>query len=325
MHPWSGPGRAPSSSGPYEVATRSPALPFALLALLAWGPAASADPAPLRWTPADVGLGSFSTIEPLECRLSASHATVQVRCDRAWRLELRLREPFRRGSDGLVLAPDRPGAVGPAPAILDLRPWIGATGDGTRRQADFDWRDLSRALQASLGRGDPPGSYEGTLLTRLLDAASGEALSEIVPLTVRFEIAPWVRILGQPLPDFEVNVDGREGESQPEVLEVVSNAAWRVALAGKRRNDSPGEEADFRLDALTACASAGGRWRCVGPACLTLRADGQEWLAGDAPEPFSLATAEIPVVIRYRGNRILTTGRYGAALRFVASVAGPHP
>ena len=291
-----------------------------------------ASAAQLRFEPAFAYLGTFSTLDPLNSDASPGRISLGIQADGDWRLEVRMREPLRRTSDGLALPTDRaPGASVSVPSpVFSLEPHVVLSGPGSSESGEVlhDWRELAKALEGYLDRGDPPGTYEGTLLGRLLDP-SGAALTEYVSMSVQFDIAPWVQIVDHDVPDFSVPVlDGAlEGESPTATVRLVSNSSWTLLVSGGLERESRSQGIAFDPDGLSACALTEGqaRWRVLRPGCVPLGPEPQSFIVGDAPQPFSVSNEEIPVVIRFRTEQAVPAGAYGAAVSFTAKVGQSPP
>ena len=310
--------------------------PVVSLAVLVWAtsslPPRSAIAAQLRFEPGSGYLGSFSTLDPLESDVAPGRISVRVQSDVDWRLEVRMREPLRRTADGLVLPTERaPGARGAGPSpIFSLEPHVALSGPASRGSDSVlrDWHELAKALEDYLDRNDPPGTYEGTLLGRLLDS-SGDPLTDYVALSIQFDIAPWVEIVDHDVPDFSVPVtDGAlEGESPTAAVRLVSNSSWTLLVSGGQEPGPRNHGIGFDPGGLSACALTEGqaRWRLLRPGCVPLGPEPQAFIAGDAPRPFSLSNEEIPVVIRFRTAQAIPAGAYGATVRFTARVGQSPP
>jgi hypothetical protein len=320
---------------PRRICAGRPFLLFAIaLALLAGAsPPRSASAASLGFEPAFAFLGAFNTLDPLDSDTPPGRTSIMIQSDQDWRLEVRLKEPLRRTADGLQLPVTRaPAGRGSAAArILSLTPHVVLSGSGSGRNdpSVYDWHGLTMALEQYLERGDPPGTYEGTLLARLLDTA-GSPITDEVAVTFQFEISRWVEIVGRDLPDIQVPVtDGAlDGESAPAAVTLTSNTSWTLLVATRRGPGRGRRGREFDVGTLAACVpgnGSGGRWRAIEPGCLVLGTDPAAFIAGDAPPPFTLSTEEIPVVIRFHADRMVPAGTYGAALRFTARVGDPGP
>jgi hypothetical protein len=72
---------------------------------------------------------------------------------------------------------------------------------------------------------------------------------------------------------------------------------------------------------LSVCALAQGqtRWRLLKPGYVPLVPEPQAIATGDAPQPFTVSSVEIPVVIRFRTQQAAPPGMYASAVRFTAS------
>ncbi|HVP15093.1 MAG TPA: hypothetical protein VMS88_06090 [Terriglobales bacterium] len=304
----------------------------AAFALLAAAPGPSAVAAELTWTPGFAYLGSFSTLDPLDTKVIPAQTAFHVRSDVDWQLEIRLGGPFRRTADGLTLPLERvPEGHPTVPAWIRGRvPFIAATGSGSPELRDLthDWNEVTTALGDYLERGDPPGTYEGTLLTRLL-GSSGEPSTDFVPVTIQFDVEPWVEIVRQDLPDFHVVLpDGLlDGASEEAVLSITSNSSWWLTVSGEQAG-RPVQATGFDVERLSLCVAAGsglGSWRLLGPECQPVGMDPRPFVAGDAPQPFTVATGEIPVAMRFQTDQAIRAGTYGATVRFSAKVGTPRP
>lgn len=121
--------------------------------------------AQLRFEPGFAYLGSFSTLDPLDSALSPGKISVRIQADRAWRLEIRFREPLRRTADGLALPTARThGAAGSiATSIFSLQPHVVLSGSGSREPGEVfrEWGELTKAVEDYLERGDPRGPTRG--------------------------------------------------------------------------------------------------------------------------------------------------------------------
>lgn len=292
----------------------------------------SASTAQLRFVPGFAHLGTFSTLDPLDSAVSPGGISVGILSDEDWRLEVRMREPLRRTADGLALPTDRaPGASVSAPSpIFSMEPHVVLSGTRSSESGEVlrDWRGLAEALEGYLNRGDPPGTYEGTLLGRLLDP-SGSPLTDYASLSVQFDIAPWVQIVDHDLPDFSVPVlDGAlEGESPTAAVRLVSNSSWTLLVSGGQGPGPRNQGIAFDSGGLSACALTEGQagWRLQSPGCVQLGPEPQSLIVGDAPQPFTVSIEEIPVVIRFRTGQAVPAGAYGAAVRFTARVGQSTP
>ena len=306
-------------------------LPITLAVLVCASLPRSASTAQLRFEPGYAHLGSFSTLDPLDSDVSPGRISVGIQSDGDWRLEVRMREPLRRIADGLALPTDRAPGSGvsePSP-IFSLEPHVVLSGPGSSDSSEVlhDWRELAKALEEYLDRGDPPGTYEGTLVARLVDP-SGSPLTDYVSLSIRFDLEPWVQIVDRDAPDISVPVLGGalEGESPAAAVRLMSNSSWTLLVSGGQESESRNH--GIALDGgLSACALTEGqtRWRLLRPGCVPLGPEPQSFIAGEAPQPFSVSNDEIPVVIRFRTERAVPAGAYRAAVRFTAKVGQSPP
>ena len=306
------------------------AITFAIFACVSFPRFASATQ--LRFEPGTAYLGTFSTLDPLDSDVSLGRVSVGIQSGEDWRLEIRLREPLRRTADGLTLPTDRaPGSSGSVPPpIFSPGPHIVLSGSASSESGGGvrDWLEVAKALEEYLDRGDPPGTYEGTLLGRLLDS-SGSPLTEYVSLSIQFDIAPWVQIVDHDIPDFSVPVlDGAlEGESPTAAVRLVSNSSWVLLVSGGQGPEPRNQGIAFDPGGLSVCALTEGqaRWKLLGAGCVPLGSEPQSFIAGDAPQPFSISNEEIPVVIRFQTKHAVPAGVYGAAVRFTARVGQSPP
>ena len=76
---------------------------------------------------------------------------------------------------------------------------------------------------------------------------------------------------------------------------------------------------------MCALTEGQARWKLLGAGCVPLGSEPQSFIAGDAPQPFSISNEEIPVVIRFQTKHAVPAGVYGAAVRFTARVGQSPP
>lgn len=301
---------------------------IALAVLACFSTPLSGRAAQLRFESGSAYLGSFSTLDPLDSAVSPAGIAVRIRADRDWRLEIRFREPLRRTADGLAL-PTARAPRGAAQPIISLEPHVVLLGSGSRESGEVfrEWRELPKAIEAYLDRGDPPGTYQGTLLARLLDT-SGAPLTDYVSMSIQFDIARWVEIVDHDVPDFSVAVRDEvlDAESPIAAVRLASNTSWTLFVSGEQKPE-PRKKKDggLALSSLSACAPTEGQggWRLLKSACVPLGAEPQALIAGDAPPPFSVSNQEIPIVVRHRTAHSVPAGAYGAAVRFTARIGQP--
>lgn len=230
--------------------------------------------------------------------------------------------------DGLALPHARP-PRGAVIQLISLEPHVVLLGGGSRDNVEQlrELRELPKAVEAYLERGDPPGIYQGTLLARLLDT-SGAPLTAYVSMSIQFEVARWVEIVDHDVPDFSVAVRDEvlDAESPLAAVRLVSNTSWTLFVSGERKPESRKKRDDgFALSSLSACAptDGAGSWRLLESACVPLGAEPRALIAGEAPPPFTVSNQEIPIVVRYRTPRSIPAGAYGAAVRFTARIGMP--
>ena len=298
-----------------------------LLAAICVSTPCSGRAAELRFEPSSAHLGSFSTLNPLESAVSPAKISVRIQADRPWRLEVRLREPLRRIDDRLALPTTR---VRNSPAIsaptFTLEPRVIMSGPGTRGSAEvLEWRDLAKAVEAYLELADPPGTYQGTLVGRLLDS-SGAPLTGPVSMSIQFDVARWVEIVDDDVPEFSVAVGDEtiDSESPMAAVRLISNTSWTLFISGDPARP-PHKAVALAPGTLTACApiDGPGGWRPLKSGCAPLGVEPVALVTGEAPPPFSVSNQEIPIVVRYRTARSVPAGAYGAAVRFTAKIGVP--
>lgn len=278
-------------------------------------------------------LGSFSTLDPLESDIIPGSTELRFVSVDPWQLELQLEGPIRRTTDGLELPLERLLDTHPEipPEIVNLQPYIHDSGAGsqTARVISGDWLDLAMGLQAYLQPGDPPGTYEATLLARLLDD-QGSPVTDHAQVTLEFDIAPWVHFIVKPLPDCEITVPegGFVGESGIVLVTLGSNSDWILyvyALADLVRD---GGSHTLPVTSLSVCSeefSSRGGWRPRRSGCETVQMNPIALVVGSGPSPFTVAEEEIPIFVRFESAPPLPAGRYWTSLMFEATVDGFAP
>lgn len=297
-----------------------------LLAVLA-APVPAQEPT-VEFQPAFFYIGNFSTLLPLESDMLSGTTVLRVLSDVSWQLELILEGPVRRTRDGLELPLSRVAVVHPEVPneVVNLQPYIYTTRAGSEipYEVEADWLRLATGLQAYLQIEDPPGTYELTVLARLLDPA-GAPLTGYASCTLQFDLEPWVRFSPMALPACEVQVPdgGFMGESQTVMLNLLSNSSWRISVHAQ--SDLIGLEGGdvVPIDVLSACVVDDGKeWRPQRSECETIQNGPVVLVVGEEPIPFTLAVQQIPVYLSFSGSEPLGAGWYGSSLVFEAEIVG---
>jgi hypothetical protein len=313
-----------------------PALSRAPLLALAWAFCfllASSSPAAattLEITPAFMNLGSLSTLDPIDNQLMSGTTTISIQSDQDWGFEVRLAGPIRLVGGSLALPLERALETHPIvpPEVLNLEPHVLRSGQGDASTQEFarDWLELQSILQEYLTAGDPPGTYEFTILSRLLDT-NGAPLTDLVPLTVQFDILPWVDLAEVQLPDFRIPLaDGAsEGESWLVPVTLRTNTGWQLLVAGPGPLPRQDGVIEFDLSKLSACAEDfSGPSQVIRSGCASLSTEPSLVAEGSAPPPFSVATVDIPLKFRFQGDAVIPVGTYGVEVSFrVRTVVRP--
>lgn len=322
-------GRRGATAGRAWNALTSGAFLAALIAVAMLCGAASAEAEPeIRVSPSRFYVGSFSTIEPLQSDLIPGSTVVSLSVPDSWKLEILLEGPPRRTTDGLGLPLARLQETNPdvPPEFANLQSYVYNEGHGDDDWIDItgDWLDLAAGLETYLQPGDPAGSYEATLLLRLLDG-DGNPTTDRVSMTMEFDIKPWVVFSTSVLPACEVHVvEGEfQGESAIVLVSVASNTAWSLSVRGTGDLVSESGGA-LPMAALSVCTeeSGGGVWRPWRSECEVVQPNAVTLVVGDEPEPFLVTYEEIPVFLRFEGEPPLSAGRYGTSLEFEVTAMG---
>ncbi len=272
-------------------------------------------------------LGSFSTFDALGSDIYAGTSTMSVLSSEPWQVEVVLEGPIHRTMDGLELPLARIADTHPGvPAgVIDLQPYVYESGSGSADWyvMDGDWLELASGLEAYLDPGDPPGTYEVTMVARLLDAG-GLPTTDYVTSTLQFDVQPWVS-LEDVLPDSYVGVPEGEfvGESPLTVVRIASNTSWSLAVRGTADLIREGDEDEvLPLTNLSVCTESVGGERPWRSGCETVQLDPIVLVVSSEPPPFDVSIVEIPVFVRFEGEPPLPWGRYGTSLVFEATANG---
>jgi len=302
-------------------------LALAAVALLLAVPAPAQEPT-VEFDPPFFYIGSFSTLMPLQSDMLSGVTVLRVLSDVSWQLELILEGPIRRTLDGLELPLSRIAVVHPQVPneVANLQPYIHTKRAGSEipYEVEADWVRLATGLQAYLDLEDPPGTYELTVLARLLDL-DGAPLTGYASCTLQFDVEPWISFSSMPLPACEVQVPdgGYAGESQTVVLSLITNSSWRILVHAQADLIGLDGGVVVPVDVLSACVvDIGKEWRPQRSECETIQNGPVVLVVGEQPQPFSVTVQQIPVYLTYSGVELLGAGWYGTSLVFEAEVVG---
>ncbi len=324
-----GRGTSPTA-GIAEIGSKGALIMLLCLAMILCTSVASAqEPVTISVDPSYHYLGSISTLSSLDSVLVAGTATMTIYSQEPWQLEVQLEGPMSRTSDGLELPLQRLSETHPGIPleIVNLQPYIMDNGSGASQpfEIDGDWLDLASGLEAYLDPGDPPGTYEITMMSRVLDG-DGNPVTDYVPLTMQFDIDRWVSFETSILPDAEISLpEGSvQGESPTVLVSLSSNTSWTLTAQGTGDLEMIGGEEMLSLDGLSVCTeeTGGNRERPRRSECVAVQVDPVVLVEGEAPLPFTVAVEEIPVFLTYEGAPPLPSGRFGTSLLFEALVTG---
>jgi hypothetical protein len=323
-----GNGRVPTA-GIAEVGSKGARVSLLCLAMiLCTSIASSQEPVTISIDPSFHYLGSISTLSSLDSVLVAGTTTMTIYSPGPWQLEVQLEGPMSRTSDGLELPLQRLSETHPGIPleIVNLQPYVIDNGSGASQpfEIDGDWLDLASGLEAYLDQGDPPGTYEITMLSRVLDG-DGNPMTDYVPLTMQFDIDSWVSFETSVLPDAEISLpEGSvQGESPTILVSLTSNTSWTLTVEGTGDLEMIEGEEVLSLDGLSICTEdTGNGERPRRSGCEAVQVDPVVLVEGEAPPPFMVAVEEIPVFLTYEGSPPLPSGRFGTSLLFEALVTG---
>ena len=324
-----GKGALPTA-GIAEIGSKGALIALLCLAMFLCTSVASAqEPVTISIDPNYHYLGSISTLTSLDSVIVAGTTTITIYSPGPWQLEVQLEGPMSRTSDGLELPLQRLSETHPGIPleIVNLQPYVIDNGSGASQpfEIDGDWLDLASGLEAYLDQGDPPGTYEITMMSRVLDG-DGNPMTGYVHLTMQFDIDRWVSFETSILPDAEISLpEGSvQGESPTILVSLTSNTSWTLTVQGTGDLEMIEGEEVLALSGLSVCTEdAGGNGeRPRRSGCETVQVDPVVLVEGEAPPPFMVALEEIPVFLRYVGAPPLPSGRFGTSLLFEALVTG---
>jgi hypothetical protein len=252
-----------------------------------------------------------------------------------WQIEILMPVAPRRVDDsGQPLGLRRPIPPSPIPeGLFALRPCIVAAGPPSERwhELEVDWREVGSALERILDPLTPPGTYQASLLARLVDR-EGRALTDCVGATVRFDIAGWVR-MSEEIPPVEITFDG--GDLVGQVFEscvtsilMTGNTAWQLDVAQAGMLTSEDGQTEIPRASFTVSvprAGPGDESQAAQPGTLALDGNPLTIYAEDSAPSGDEGFLEIPVVVRVDSDEPLPAGRYRLTLVFEARAQEPLP
>jgi hypothetical protein len=330
-----------SSPGPgILIADLRPGLALAALAFLICiavpcGARAENPPASLEVEPVFCDLGYLSLDTPLDSEIRAGTTHLRVVSSVDWQIEILMpAAPRRLDNGGQTLGVRHPVPPTLIPeGLFSLQPCVVAAGRSSDhpQQIKLDWREVASALERILDPLTPPGTYQASLLVRLIDG-QGRSLADCLTTTVQFDIAGWVR-MSEEIPPVEMNLDGASLVGEVFISNVTSilmtgNTAWQLSVAQAGEMVSEDGRTEIPRASLTVSVPReipGGESKVVPPGSLGVDGDlVTVYIEDSAPDPDG-NFAEIPVVVRLDSDEPLPAGRYRLTLVFEARAQEPLP
>jgi hypothetical protein len=269
--------------------------------------------------PPEILLGQFSAADPIQNGLLPGETTVSIQSSEPWELFVTLQEPVRRLSDGLELPLERiqeifadvpPQLMNFAPARFDYGP-----GSTELQEWHYDWQLVQMRLVEFLVRSDPPGIFRTVLQLDLL-ARDGAQLAQPIQVVFEFEILPWVLIS---LPDYDLICsvsDEGDAFSEPYPVHVSSNAQWDMQVTCSENLSDIDSDRFAELSRLSWMIWQGADWESMLPDFVPVLTTPQLAAHGNAPPPFTIFEADIPIQTHFDNMGFLYSGNFGTDFTF---------